>query len=290
MACDLHIHSTASDGGFSPSEVVEHAYGLGLTYISLTDHDTFDGIEEAQGRASELGIPFISGIEMTTVLDDHEIHILGYFADHNDETLNKALEESHHFTLVRLKEIIRRLARLGYPITIEEVKQIAGKGSMGRPHIARAMVRRGYVENNQEAFEHFIGLDCPAYVAPQGMPPEKAYRLILGAGGIPAIAHPGLFGRADMMRDDKVSTHREWGVLAIEAFHPRHDNFMINYYIQLARKLRMGIVGGSDCHGSYYAKILMDRKAVPDWVAQKFLAFYEEIRNAPHPTRGAPAA
>ena len=97
------------------------------------------------------------------------------------------------------------------------------------------------------------------------------------AGGIPAIAHPGLGGRADMMRDHDIEMHKEWGARAIEVFHPRHDDYMINYYLKLAQKMGMGIVGGSDCHGSYYPKILMDKKLVPDWVGEKIRVFYQSL-------------
>lgn len=276
MACDLHLHSTASDGGFTPAQVVEYAAGIGLTCISLTDHDTFYGIPEAQKKAAELGMPFIPGIEMTSVYGGEEIHILGYFANFNEPSINEALKRSKEATSRRLTAITVKLTSLGYPLTMDEVLSYAGMGSMGRPHVARAMLERGYVESVHEAFERFIGSDGAAYVPPLGVSPEEVYKLILNAGGIPAIAHPGLVGRADMMQENDILTHREWGALAIEAFHPRHDDFITSFYSKLAQKYNMGIVGGSDCHGSYYPKIMMDRKAVPDWVAEKFRIFSEK--------------
>jgi len=277
MACDLHIHSTASDGGFTPSQVVEHAAKIGLTCISLTDHDTLHGIAEAQEKAEEIGIPFIPGIEMTTVMEKNEIHILGYFM-HNNSNLTEVMKNSKEMTISRLGKIVDLLEELGLPLCLEEVLEIAGEGSLGRPHLAQAMVRHGYVKNTQEAFERYIGSYGPAYVPPEGILPEKAYRLISEAGGISAIAHPGQPGRADMMKDNEIQTHKELGAMAIEVFHPRHDDYMVNYYMKLAGKLGMGIVGGSDCHGTYFPKILMDRKIVPDWVAEKFYAFYEKNR------------
>ncbi len=276
MACDLHLHSTASDGGFTPKQVVEHAFEIALSAIALTDHDTVEGIPEAQTRALELGLPFIPGIEMTSVDRNNEIHILGYFLNPEDEKLKETLQTSKHLTLKRLTSITKLLTELGYPLTMEEVREMGKGESLGRPHIAQAMVRRGYVENTQEAFERFIGSYGPAYAQPSGILPQEAYQLILHAGGIPAIAHPGQGGRADMMQDNDIATHREWGALAIEVFHPRHDQYMMNYYLKLAQKFGMGIVGGSDCHGSYYPIVLMDRKAVPDWVAEKFFEFHEQ--------------
>ncbi|HOE63465.1 MAG TPA: PHP domain-containing protein [Candidatus Sumerlaeota bacterium] len=280
MACDLHLHSTASDGGFTPSQVVEYASQIGLTCISLTDHDTFYGIPEAQKKADELGMPFIPGIEMTSVYEDVEIHILGYFLDCEEPSIKEALIRGKETTSRRLTAIAEKLTALGYPLTMDEVRSYAGQGSMGRPHLARAMLERGYVESIHEAFERFIGSDGVAYVPPLGNTPEEVYKLIRQAGGISAIAHPGLVGRADMMQENEILTHREWGAMAIEAFHPRHDDYVSSFYCNLAQKYRMGIVGGSDCHGSYYPKIMMNRKAVPDWVAEKFRIFSEKHKKA----------
>ncbi|MBN1901711.1 PHP domain-containing protein [Candidatus Sumerlaeota bacterium] len=277
MACDLHIHSTASDGSFTPSQVVDHAWNIGLTCISLTDHDTVEGIEEAETCAREHGVPFIPGIEMTTVVDEHEIHILGYFIDYRSPDFHNFLKFSRDQTYCRLSEIVSALSKQGYSLTMEEVSEIAGPGSMGRPHVAQAMVRHGYVENTQEAFERFIGSDGLAYVPPRGVHSKEAYRVIAEAGGVSAFAHPGQGGRADMVRDHEIELHREWGARALEVFHPRHDDYMINYYLKLAHKLNLGIVGGSDCHGAYYPKILMDRKLVPDWVAEKIREFHDKL-------------
>lgn len=277
MACDLHIHSKSSDGGFTPTQVVDYAFKIGLTCISLTDHDTIEGIEEARNRANSLGLSFIPGIEMNTVVEDQEIHILGYFIDYQSQRFKDTLQASRKLTFKRLDEIIRTLTDQGYFLTMQEVEEIAGSGSMGRPHVAQVMVRHGYVENTREAFDRFIGSDGAAYVPLKGIHTRDAYRFILEAGGIPAIAHPGLGGRADMMRNHDIEMHKEWGARAIEVFHPRHDDYMINYYLKLAQKMGMGIVGGSDCHGSYYPKILMDKKLVPDWVGEKIRVFYQSL-------------
>jgi len=280
MACDLHIHSDASDGGFTPVQVVEHASHIGLSCISLTDHDTFDGIDEAARRARELSLPFIPGIEMTAVLEQNEIHILGYFADCSEEKICKALVRGRSNTVKRLTYITEKLTRLGYPVDIAEVEEISGRGSLGRPHLALIMLRKGYVKTTQEAFERYIGSEGPAYVPPIAISPREVYQLIRGAGGIPAIAHPGLPGRADMMGDNEIAVHREWGAEAIEVFHPRHDDYMTGLYLKLARKFNMAVVGGSDCHGPYYPHILMDRKKVPDWVAEKFISYHESQRGS----------
>jgi predicted metal-dependent phosphoesterase TrpH len=278
MAIDLHLHSSASDGGFTPRVVVEHAHELGLRCIALTDHDTVEGIDEASARAEELNIPFIRGIELTAQDGKQEVHILGYFIDHHNERLLQHLHGTLERIVGRVEKIVAKLNHIGYPVTMEEVKEIAGKGTMGRPHIARAMQRRGYIRTHQEAFNRFLGENCPAFVeVNDAIPPPEAYELILEAGGIPSIAHPGFLGRADMMGEIEVCNHIEWGAMAIEIYHPRHDNYMVDYYKRLARKYSLAVTGGSDCHGNFYQYILMDRKFVPDWVAEKFLAFHEKL-------------
>lgn len=279
MAIDLHLHSNASDGGFTPAQVVEHAHSIGLKCIALTDHDTIDGIPEAQRRAEELGLPFIPGIEMTALDNGVEVHILGYFIDLNCTQLQEAIKEIHSRIERRVRLIIEKLCNLGIEVSFEEVREAAGKGTMGRPHIARVMFKKGYISSHQEAFDKYIGEGKPAFVEVEdAMSPEEAYHLISKCGGIPAIAHPGYLGRAKMMTDDDIFNHRIWGARAIEIFHSKHDNYMINYYLNLAKKYDLGITGGSDCHGNFYPTILMDRKAVPDWVAEKFIAFCEKIK------------
>ena len=272
MAVDLHLHSSASDGGFSPSQVVEYAARIGLRCIALTDHDTMSGIEEAQQRCTELGIPFIPGIELTATHEGQEIHILGYFIDPTSPRLLACIEEVRGRVLERMSRIVEQINRLGYPLGMDEVLEIAGSGSMGRPHIARAMVKKAYVQSNQEAFDRFIGSSGPAYVDVTAMAPEKVYEIILDAGGIPAIAHPGYLGRADMMLEPELFAHCEWGAMGIEVYHPRHDHYMITYYTKMARKLSMGITGGSDCHGTFYRYVLMGKCNVPDRVADELFA------------------
>jgi predicted metal-dependent phosphoesterase TrpH len=278
MAVDLHLHSTASDGGFTPREVVDHAHQIGLRCISLTDHDTVEGIEEAQSRAQELAIPFIPGIEMTARDGTKEVHILGYFIDHRNERLLRALAETLERIVGRIEKMLAKLTRLGYPVTMDEVKEIAGVGTMGRPHIARVMVRRGYIRRHQEAFDRFLGENCPAYVGIEdAITPREAYELLLGAGAIPSLAHPGFLGRADMMGELEICNHIEWGAQALEIYHSRHDGYMVDYYKRVARKYSLAVTGGSDCHGNFYPTILMDRLFVPDWVAEKLILFHEKL-------------
>ena len=156
MAIDLHLHSTASDGSFTPDKVVEYAHSIGLKCIALTDHDTVDGLAQAERRATELKMPFIPGIEMTTIDRDQEVHVLGYFIDPENSELLDELARIHQRIELRVKQIIDNLASLGFEMSFEEVCDVAKGGTLGRPHIARVMVNRGYIKNNQEAFDKFI--------------------------------------------------------------------------------------------------------------------------------------
>lgn len=278
MAVDLHIHSTASDGTFTPSQVVDYAQKLGLKCIALTDHDSVAGVDEAQKRAKELGLPFITGIELTVLDRGNEVHILGYFIDINCLELLEAIKETHKRIYRRIQQIVAKLNQLGFNLTVEEVEQVANGATLGRPHIARLMVKKGYITNYQEAFRRYIGEGCPAYVGIEdALKPKDAYDLIYTANGLPAIAHPGYQGRANMMIDDDIFNHKIWGAQAIEVYHSRHDSFMVDFYMRLARRYSMAITGGSDCHGNFFPQILMERCFVPDWVAEKLIAFREKL-------------
>ncbi len=277
MAVDFHLHSTVSDGGFTPEEVVEHAHSIGLKFIALTDHDSVEGIEPAARRARELGIPFIPGIELTTLVRDEEIHVLGYFIDHTYPPLLDELNKIHERIVERMKEMLRRLERMGIDISFDEIQEVAQCGSMGRPHIARVMKKKGYIRRHQEAFDKYLGNGKEAFVeVDDALTPEEAYHLISAAGGIPVIAHPGYRGKARMMRDDEIFNHRVWGARGIEVFHTRHDSSMIDYYLDTAKRHDLAVTGGTDCHGNFYPVILMDRKNVPDWVGERFLAYYKK--------------
>lgn len=279
MAIDLHLHSNVSDGTFSPTQVVEYAHSIGLKCISLTDHDSVDGIPEAQQRARELDLPFIPGIEMTTLHRGNEIHVLGYFINHECPRLASTLKAIHERIERRIKAILEKLVALDYQVTFDEVKEASGRGTLGRPHIARVMFNKGYIQNHQEAFDNFIGEGKPAYVEVEdALSPEQAYHIITECGGIASIAHPGYLGRTKMLHDDDIFNHRIWGARAVEVFHTKHDTYMVNYYLSLARKYDLAVTGGSDCHGNFYPTILMERKMVPDWVAEKFIEYCQKIK------------
>lgn len=277
MAVDLHIHSIYSDGTFTPTKICETAKKLGLTCISITDHDNVSGVAEGVKAAEEIGLKLIPGIELTSIENGKELHILGYFIDYNNKKLREHLDDGLARNRERIKEMIKKLNQIGFEISNDEVISLAHGGNPGRPHIARVLVAHKYVETTQAAFDKYIGSNCPCYVEMEGKSNRDCYEMILEAGGIPSIAHPGYLGRAEMMNENEIMQHRDMGALAIEVFHTKHDNYMVNAYLKMAKQFEMGITGGSDCHGDFYSKLLMEKCQVPDWVGENLIKFREKL-------------
>ncbi|UZQ84176.1 PHP domain-containing protein [Thermoanaerobacter sp. RKWS2] len=244
MFADLHMHSKASDGTNSPSEVVRLAKEHGLSCISLTDHDTIDGLEEAIGASSRYEIEVIPGIEFNCYYQDQEIHILGYFINYHDKNFTEKLEEMKKLRDDRAKAILKELNELGIDISIEDVLEFTSEKFIGRPHIARAMVKKNYVESVKEAFEKYIGVGAPAYVERYRITPFEAINLILENGGVPVLAHPGL------LQDDSIIEElAPKGLIGIEVYHSKHTTEDIEKYLNKAKKYKLIITGGSDFHG-----------------------------------------
>ncbi|MDZ4768564.1 MAG: PHP domain-containing protein [Chloroflexota bacterium] len=244
MRADLHVHTNASDGQYSPSEVVVLARGFDL--IAITDHDTIDGIAPARAAARAQGSPLIvAGIELSTAEDAGDIHMLGYFIDPDDLIFQATLREFQQARLDRGRLMVERLAASGVLIEWARVAAIAGDGAVGRPHIARALIEAGYVESVREAFERYIGNDAPAYVARKRLTPEGAIDLIHSAGGVAVLAHPGLVERWRTILSGLIVA----GLDGVEVFHPSND---VPTRLDLrAWALRHDLImtGGSDFHG-----------------------------------------
>lgn len=259
-AADLHMHSTASDGSFTPAEVAAHAHKLGLTAISLTDHDTVDGVAEAIQAGRDLGVEVIPGVELSAEEGRAEVHILGYFMDINQEGFLGALNEFRQERIRRAEQMVDRLRALGYDVSMERVREIAGDGSIGRPHVARALLEKGYVNSIQDAFQRLIGRGGPAYAERYKMNPEQAIHLIHSAGGIAVLAHPVLVGN-----DEIVERLCRSGLLAgLEASHVEHTGKAYKRYQQMAERHGLVATAGSDCHGPRgKTGILMGRCTVP---------------------------
>lgn len=244
IEADLHTHSTASDGADTPAQIVEKAAAMGLKAVGITDHDAVDGLAEALQRGKELGIEVVPGVEINTDYKGQEVHILGYYIDFQHPSLLATLEDMRRFRRQRIETMVGKLRALGLDIHIDEVKEVAGEAAMGRPHLARVMMEKGYVSSVTEAFERYIGLGRPAYVPRTHLTPFAAVEIVGKAGGIPVLAHPGLVGR-----DEIIPRLISVGLMGLEVWHSDHTAEDASRYLALAEKLDLLVTGGSDYHG-----------------------------------------
>ncbi len=270
---DLHIHSSASDGKYSPAEIVRKAAGAGLKIIALTDHDTVDGIAPAL-EASEAfpGIKVIPGVEISTDVPSGEVHILGYFIDYTCKELLLKLENMRNSRQKRAQEMIKLLAELGMPVDWQRVREIAGNGSIGRPHIARAMLEKGYITTLKEAFNKYIAWGGPAYVKREKMAPSEAIEMILHAGGLPVLAHPLTVNDHETL----IAGLAADGLAGIEAYYGEYSDEDIRKLVNLADKYGLIVTGGSDYHGiDDNAEVMPGKAPVPMEAAEKLLSLAE---------------
>ncbi|MFA5839785.1 MAG: PHP domain-containing protein [Candidatus Margulisiibacteriota bacterium] len=245
MPADLHVHTNCSDGTMSPEDVVELAHKINLKTIAITDHDVVDGIEPAKERGQGVGVDVIPGIEMTTELGKIEIHILGYYLNHNNPNLIDSLNKIQKGREERIYKICDKLKGLGISVDPAKVFIEAGHLAAGRPHVARVMVKEGLVASFKEAFDRYLDSSGPAYVSHYKLLPAEAIQLILSAGGIPVLAHPRIM-ESDHVIPDLVGE----GLLGIEVYYPGYNASQIERYLTLARKLGLLVTGGSDFHGT----------------------------------------
>ncbi|MDP8209027.1 MAG: PHP domain-containing protein [Candidatus Electryonea clarkiae] len=246
---DLHIHSSVSDGSLSPAEIVKYASKIGLAAISITDHDTIDGIGEAMREAEQYKMEIVPGVEISAQYKNAVPHLLGYYIDIENHELNEALKWTIEARDERNPQIIKRLNEIGIDINMDEVLQIAGGGVVGRPHIAGALVRSGAVKNHDEAFDLYLGARGSAYIPKARMPMAKAISIIRDSKGIPVLAHPMTLTRNNLDLDDLL---REWitmGLEGIEVWYSEHTEDETELYIKLAEKYDLVKTGGSDFHG-----------------------------------------
>jgi predicted metal-dependent phosphoesterase TrpH len=243
---DLHTHTTASDGRCSPAELVARAAAAGVTVLSVTDHDTVDACEAAGRACAAAGIGFVAGIEITAVRDEVDVHVLGYFFDPRSPALLGFLAEQRQRRIDRVRQMLARLDALGLHLDAGAVLDpaIAQPGkSIGRPAIARALVAAGYVKDSNEAFAQWLSRGRPGFVAREGPTLDQVMARIHGAGGVASLAHPGL-----LRRDEWIPELASCGLDAIEAYHTNHDAALTAHYSAIARRLELGVSGGSDYH------------------------------------------
>jgi predicted metal-dependent phosphoesterase TrpH len=243
---DLHIHSSASDGRLSPEEVVGESARRELVVIALTDHDAISGLAPALAAAEvSPGLRVIPGVELSTDAAQGEVHILGYFIDYNDGELVARLERMRNSRLERARAMIAKLRDLGVNIDWSRVQEIAGKGSVGRPHLAQAMLEKGYIASFKEAFSSYIGRGGPAYVERRKLIPAAAVELILRVKGLPVLAHPLTVSDPEAL----VIKLKAVGLVGIEAYYKDYSADDIGKLLMLAERYNLVATGGSDYHG-----------------------------------------
>jgi predicted metal-dependent phosphoesterase TrpH len=249
---DLHTHTDHSDGTFTPPELVGLAAQRGLEVVAITDHDTTDGIEEATGAGREFGVDVVPGVEFSAEHQGTSVHVLCYWMDREDEGLQAELVRLRSERFLRGEVMVEKLRSLGYPVSFERVREIAGNGNIVRPHVAQALVEAGVVADEEEAFDRLIGDDGPAYVPKHALAPLEALELVRRAGGACVLAHPGMWSAEAPVPEDLIESMAEAGMAGLEADHSDHTPEQREHYRDLAKRLGLVVTGGSDCHGTRY--------------------------------------
>lgn len=277
MKSDLHIHTNYSDGVFTPEKVVDAAIEAELDVIALTDHDNVLSYEVAQTHIAKLKkekkkiITVIQGIEVNTIYNGEEIHILGYFMDTNNADFQELIKSQQHARVKQTKEIITLLNKKeGIHIKFDDIKkQVAPGGSIGRPHLAKAITNVGGTSNVIEAYDKYINDRSSVYVQRKTVSPHDAVEIIYDAGGIPVVAHPhDLDNAAELIKD-----LMHYGLRGVEAYHRKHSPAIIEYFSSLAEELGLIVTGGSDFHAPNImnGQIVLGKNFVPEWIYDKLV-------------------
>src|SRR5688500_2016580 len=242
---DLHSHTTASDGALSPTDLVKKAHSVGLTALAITDHDTVEGLEEARAEAVRVGMRIVSGVEFGIEVGGTEVHMLGYLFDDKDPVLLGKLSVLQDGRRNRGKKMVGKLRDLGINITWAQVAEIAGDGSIGRPHVAQTLIEGGYASTIDEAFKKYISRGRPAFVERAQLTLEECIDLVHQAGGVAVLAHPTFVKDVEHVLPRLVSA----GLDGIETYYGRYTDETIAAIEKLARKHNLITTGGSDFHG-----------------------------------------
>lgn len=260
---DLHIHTTASDGTLTPQEIISQAIKLGLKAIAITDHDTLAGSKQALNAGKPPTLEFLTGVEISAApppfyAGSGSFHLLGYSIRLDDPPLNHALAELRQARKNRNPAIIKRLNEQGIAIALEEVQREAGTGQVGRPHIGQVLVKKGVVKSMDEAFDRYLGTNGSAYVDKFRIECSHAIELILNAGGIPVLAHPGLLNcKTDDQFDKLIAGLKEMGIQGVEVFYSEHTQEQTRLFSDLARNHDLVMTGGTDFHGAIQPEIAL---------------------------------
>ena len=275
MKIDLHVHTLYSDGVYSPEKIVDTAIDVGLQAISLTDHDNVLSYQVAQDYIKEKNLAdkleVIRGVEISTLYKNYEVHILGYFMDCDNSDFQNLLKTQQQARVAQTKEIIMLLAKKeGIRIKYDDIqKQVAPGGSIGRPHIAKAIANAGGTSNVIEAYAKYINDSSPVYVPRKTVSPYDAVEVIYGAGGVPVIAHPYDIDIAEKLIKNLMTC----GLRGIEAYHRKHSPACVEYFSSMAEELGLIVTGGSDFHApnSLNGQVVLGKNFVPEWIYDKLV-------------------
>lgn len=271
---DLHVHTNVSDGRYSPSEVVSKAVAAEISVLSITDHDTVGGLEAAGEAAKAFStLKLIPGVEINTDVPSGEAHILGYFIDHTYPELLSLLSEMRVSRHDRAQKMIAKLETIGLPLSWGRVKEIASTESIGRPHIAQALLEKGYITSLREAFDKYLGFGKPAYVPRSKVSPVQATELILKASGLPVLAHPFTVSEPEKM----ISDLREHGLAGIEVYYGSYSRSEVTHLRSFAQKYDLLVTGGSDFHGlDETIEVGLGQSGMPMKAARALIALGEQ--------------
>lgn len=279
---DLHLHTFFSDGTFTPEELAARGRELDLAAMALTDHDTVEGCERMGAACRAAGVEFIVGTELTAEFEEREVHLLGFFLDPKNPKLLAEIKKFQDVRQSRIREMTARLNQINVPLRAETVFALANCKSPGRPHVARALVQEGLCGSMEEAFDRYLKKGRRAWVPKYKFAAVDAINLIHEAGGLAAMAHPGL-----NHYDDNIAPLAAQGLDGLECFHTKHSPKMAKNYLSMAARLNLLVTGGSDCHGFSKGKPLIGTVKLPGIYLQKLKEAHQN-RKAPAPS--APAA
>ena len=270
---DLHLHTLFSDGTYTPEELVANALKKRLSAIAVVDHDTVAGVGLATDAAHGSDLEVLSGIELSAAHNDQEVHILGYLVDYKNKSFLEKLESLKSNRVERVYKMVAKLNALGINLTPESVFALAGDGTVGRLHIARALVKEGLVGSLFEVFQKYIGDNGPAYVLGFRFNPKEAIKFIKDAGGVPVLAHP-----YTLKNDELIPEFAKLGLMGLEVYYPEHSQGMINFYLELAKKNNLLVTGGSDCHGKAKPEVRIGSIKVPYELVTKLKEAKENLK------------
>jgi hypothetical protein len=261
---DLHTHSVFSDGSLTPAELIARAAQVGLQAVALTDHDTVDGIEEAIAAGATHGVEVVAGVELSAAHGGQEVHILGYFIERRYLPLREALQRFREARFSRAEKMVAQLNRAGVPLVIGDVMAQAGNSPLGRPHVAQALVQKGYAQTFDEAFRKYLSRGGVANVPKECWSPRQAMDLIHGAGGLAVVAHP-----ACRIHHSALESLLAQGLDGIEVLHPLHGAEDRKDFSAFALRHRLCRTGGSDYHGAGRSSCALGAMRVPgEWLEQ----------------------